>query len=322
MSYPTKMAPNHHPHHFMLHGLPLEPVSRTYQYRKIMKPMLERKRRARINKCLDELKDLMTSTLQADGENLSKLEKADILELTVRHLHRLRETNGLFVRHTDTLNMEKFWAGFQHCAVEVSHFLQKYDQQNKHVNGDLIKYIASYVPNMAAAVAAAAATASATTTPPTAHMPPQSVVGQLPPVGCRMTNHLNEHYQKYGTALRQHPAEAAAAISRMATAATTATPQPPLAAAAATQQHDRQHPAIQISASAVSNFERIWEAAARAAAANGKQRMHPYTRKALHNHSNNASGADSMAGGDESDEGGDCGDADYPASDGLVWRPW
>jgi hypothetical protein len=28
--------------------------------------------------------------LQAEGENVSKLEKADILELTVRHLHRLR----------------------------------------------------------------------------------------------------------------------------------------------------------------------------------------------------------------------------------------
>jgi len=27
---------------------------------------------------------------QAEGENVSKLEKADILELTVRHLHRLR----------------------------------------------------------------------------------------------------------------------------------------------------------------------------------------------------------------------------------------
>uniref|UniRef100_A0A034V3U8 Enhancer of split m3 protein n=1 Tax=Bactrocera dorsalis TaxID=27457 RepID=A0A034V3U8_BACDO len=313
MSYHTKMAPNHHPHHFMLHGLPLEPVSRTYQYRKIMKPMLERKRRARINKCLDELKDLMTSTLQADGENLSKLEKADILELTVRHLHRLRETNGLFVRHSDTLNMEKFWAGFQHCAVEVSHFLQKYDQQNKHANGDLIKYIASYVPNMAAAVAAAAATANATTTPATTHMP-QSVAG-IPTAGCRMTNHLNEHYQKFGTTLRQHPAEAATALSKIA-ATTAAAPQPPLAATAAHNRHQQ----MQISASAVSNFERIWEAAARAAA-NGKQRMHPYTRRALHNHSNNVGGAAAMAD-DESDEGGDCGDADFPASDGLVWRPW
>ena len=34
-----------------------------------------------------QLKDIMTVALQAEGENVSKLEKADILELTVRHLH-------------------------------------------------------------------------------------------------------------------------------------------------------------------------------------------------------------------------------------------
>lgn len=37
------------------------PMSRTHQYRKVMKPLLERRRRARINKCLDDLKDLMVS---------------------------------------------------------------------------------------------------------------------------------------------------------------------------------------------------------------------------------------------------------------------
>uniref|UniRef100_A0A1A9X5J3 BHLH domain-containing protein n=1 Tax=Glossina brevipalpis TaxID=37001 RepID=A0A1A9X5J3_9MUSC len=143
MNSTARMPPNHQ---FMLNSLPIEPVSRTYQYRKIMKPMLERKRRARINKCLDELKDLMTGTLQADGENVSKLEKADILELTVRHLQRLRAKNALFVRHNDSLNMEKFWAGFQHCAGEVAQFLSKYD---RNVTGDLIQYIANYVPNVA-----------------------------------------------------------------------------------------------------------------------------------------------------------------------------
>ena len=62
-----------------------------------MKPLLERKRRARINKCLDELKDIMTVALQAQGENVSKLEKADILELTVRHLHKLQASQRLFL---------------------------------------------------------------------------------------------------------------------------------------------------------------------------------------------------------------------------------
>ncbi|GBP30515.1 Enhancer of split mbeta protein [Eumeta japonica] len=99
-----------------------EPVSRTYQYRKVMKPMLERKRRARINSCLDELKELMVSALQAEGENVAKLEKADILELTVRHLHNLKR-RGQLVLKPDTSYAERFRAGFTQCATEVSQFI-------------------------------------------------------------------------------------------------------------------------------------------------------------------------------------------------------
>ena len=55
------------------------PVSKTQQYKKITKPLLERKRRARMNRCYDDLKDLMTGCLHSEGENISKLEKADIL---------------------------------------------------------------------------------------------------------------------------------------------------------------------------------------------------------------------------------------------------
>uniref|UniRef100_A0A672H3E7 Hairy-related 8.2 n=1 Tax=Salarias fasciatus TaxID=181472 RepID=A0A672H3E7_SALFA len=43
------------------------------------KPLIERKRRERINNCLDQLK-----------ETQSKLEKADILEMTVKHLQNIQ----------------------------------------------------------------------------------------------------------------------------------------------------------------------------------------------------------------------------------------
>ncbi|CAI6363178.1 unnamed protein product [Macrosiphum euphorbiae] len=98
-----------------------QPVSRTYQYRKVMKPMLERKRRARINRCLDELKELMVVALQSEGENVSKLEKADILELTVRHLHKLRRQQRL--SGNPVTEMDRFRAGYTRCASEVSRCL-------------------------------------------------------------------------------------------------------------------------------------------------------------------------------------------------------
>ncbi|XP_004931724.1 enhancer of split mbeta protein [Bombyx mori] len=116
------MSPSHgvfHPPHEQPDE---EPVSRTYQYRKVMKPMLERKRRARINRCLDELKDLMVTALQAEGENVSKLEKADILELTVRHLHNLKQRGQLVVK-PEMSYTERFRAGFTQCATEVSQFI-------------------------------------------------------------------------------------------------------------------------------------------------------------------------------------------------------
>merc|ERR1712064_216490 len=94
-----------------------EPMSRTQEYRKIVKPLIERKRRARINNCLDELKDLMMFALQTEGESISKLEKADVLELTVKHLRKLKRQQMLAVN--PGLDMDRYRAG----ATEVSRCL-------------------------------------------------------------------------------------------------------------------------------------------------------------------------------------------------------
>ena len=97
-------------------------MSRTHQYRKVLKPMLERKRRARINSCLEELKDLMVAALQTEGESITKLEKADVLELTVRHLRKLKAYGALGLTPTVTY-IDRFCAGYSLCASEVSKFL-------------------------------------------------------------------------------------------------------------------------------------------------------------------------------------------------------
>ena len=116
-----------------------EPVSRTYQYRKVMKPMLERKRRARINRCLDELKELMVGALQAEGENVSKLEKADILELTVRHLHKLKRQQRLAAN--PIIDSDRFRAGFTHAANEVSRCLASTPGVDIHLGTRLMTHL-------------------------------------------------------------------------------------------------------------------------------------------------------------------------------------
>merc|ERR1712240_365414 len=98
-----------------------EQLTRTEEYRKVVKPLIERKRRARINSCLDELKDLMVYALQSEGESISKLEKADVLELTVKHLRKLKRQQMLSLN--PALDLDRFHAGFTTCATEVSRTL-------------------------------------------------------------------------------------------------------------------------------------------------------------------------------------------------------
>ena len=86
-----------------------------------MKPLLERKRRARINSCLEELKELMEAT-GCSGEGMQRLEKADVLEVTVRHLRDLK-AHGRLAAGTDITSTATFRSGFSACAREVSSFI-------------------------------------------------------------------------------------------------------------------------------------------------------------------------------------------------------
>lgn len=136
---------------------------------KVMKPMLERKRRARINRCLDELKELMSSALASEGENLTKLEKADVLELTVRHLHKLRERQALGLSPSPSSpasTQDKFRAGFTHCAAEVSRYLATSTGLDVTVGQRLLSHLGRCVHQLEAFPASGATIPSASYTPP------------------------------------------------------------------------------------------------------------------------------------------------------------
>ncbi|KAK7601009.1 hypothetical protein V9T40_008450 [Parthenolecanium corni] len=92
------------------------------------KPLMEKRRRARINQSLALLKTLILDSTKNDNTRHSKLEKADILELTVRYLQRQKILNS------DVL--DKYKAGFQECTREVTRFL---DTPELHLCGDSSK---------------------------------------------------------------------------------------------------------------------------------------------------------------------------------------
>ncbi|KAH8382526.1 hypothetical protein KR009_003994 [Drosophila setifemur] len=131
-------------------------MSKTYQYRKVMKPLLERKRRARINKCLDDLKDLMVECLQQEGEHVTRLEKADILELTVDHMRKLKQRGGLSLQAvgsggsgaspppaaTSTAHVESFRSGYVHAADQITQVLLQ-TQQTDEIGRKIMKFLST-----------------------------------------------------------------------------------------------------------------------------------------------------------------------------------
>lgn len=93
--------------------------SKRAEPRRANKPLMEKRRRARINQSLAALKALILDSAKADNTKHSKLEKADILELTVRHFQRHRSL--------DTQGVNQYRAGFADCVREVQRYLETPD---------------------------------------------------------------------------------------------------------------------------------------------------------------------------------------------------
>ncbi|XP_018334511.1 protein hairy [Agrilus planipennis] len=98
------------------------PTKRVSDSRRSNKPIMEKRRRARINNCLNELKTLILDAMKKDPARHSKLEKADILEMTVKHLQNLQRQQVAISAATDPSVINKFRAGFGECANEVGRF--------------------------------------------------------------------------------------------------------------------------------------------------------------------------------------------------------
>ncbi|CAK6951190.1 transcription factor HES-2-like [Scomber scombrus] len=88
------------------------------ELRKTMKPLMEKRRRARINDSLNHLKSLILPLTGRDKSRYSKLEKADILEMTVRFLSDIPPVN--------TKNStESYKEGYKACLQRISALLPK-----------------------------------------------------------------------------------------------------------------------------------------------------------------------------------------------------
>merc|ERR1712083_32719 len=87
------------------------------------------------------VKDIMPECLQAEGENVSKLEKADILELTVRHLQKLSQAQRLVLNRSPVEDIARFRHGYSSCAQEAAQFLLSVPGMDVRVGHRLVSHL-------------------------------------------------------------------------------------------------------------------------------------------------------------------------------------
>ncbi|XP_066996166.2 uncharacterized protein [Anabrus simplex] len=118
------------------------------EQRRSNKPIMEKRRRARINHCLNELKSLILDAMKKDPARHSKLEKADILEMTVKHLQNIQRQQLAVAVATDPAVLHKFKTGFNECAGEVSRYISRMEGVEPGVKQRLIAHLAHCVTGL------------------------------------------------------------------------------------------------------------------------------------------------------------------------------
>ncbi|KAM8829457.1 hairy-related 9 [Synchiropus picturatus] len=118
------------------------------EHRKSSKPIMEKRRRARINESLGQLKTLILDALKKDSSRHSKLEKADILEMTVKHLRNLQRVQMSAALSPDASVLSKYRAGFNECMNEVTRFLSTSEGVNTEVRSRLLSHLSSCMGQM------------------------------------------------------------------------------------------------------------------------------------------------------------------------------
>lgn len=116
--------------------------------KKNSKPFMEKRRRAKINTCLDELKSLILSALKKDPARHSKLEKADILEMTVRHLQHVQRQRLAQAVTANPAVLVDFRNGFSECAHEVERYIRRIEGVDCGVEQRLLCHVDRCVTNL------------------------------------------------------------------------------------------------------------------------------------------------------------------------------
>ncbi|KAI4879918.1 hypothetical protein NFI96_020192 [Prochilodus magdalenae] len=122
------------------------PSASAKEERKLRKPLIERKRRERINHCLDQLRETVVGAFKLDQ---SKLEKADILEMTVKHLQNI-QSSRVQEPVLDSEAQHRYSTGYIKCIHEVHNLLLSCDWMDKTLGSRLLNHLLKLLPKSSA----------------------------------------------------------------------------------------------------------------------------------------------------------------------------
>ncbi|KAK2855844.1 hypothetical protein Q5P01_004579 [Channa striata] len=124
--------------------------------RKKRRGIIEKRRRDRINNSLSELRRLVPTAFEKQGS--AKLEKAEILQMTVDHLKMLQATGSKGFVNAHALALDFLSLGFRECLTEVSRYLSAVEglDSGDPLRSRLLSHLTSCASQRDAAALAAA----------------------------------------------------------------------------------------------------------------------------------------------------------------------
>ncbi|AWP04050.1 putative transcription cofactor HES-6-like [Scophthalmus maximus] len=109
--------------------------------RKTRKPLVEKKRRARINESLQELRVLI-----ADADLQSKMENAEVLEMTVRRVESILTNRAQESDAVSREACERFAAGYIQCMHDVHTFVSSCPGIDASEAAELLSHLLQSMP--------------------------------------------------------------------------------------------------------------------------------------------------------------------------------
>ncbi|KAM6992841.1 hairy/enhancer-of-split related with YRPW motif protein 2 [Tautogolabrus adspersus] len=143
--------PGHMTSSFIRCGSPTTTTPTQVMARKKRRGIIEKRRRDRINNSLSELRRLVPTAFEKQGS--AKLEKAEILQMTVDHLKVLQATGGKGYLDAHALALDFLSLGFRECMTEVSRYLSAVEglDSGDPLRSRLLSHLSSYASQREAA---------------------------------------------------------------------------------------------------------------------------------------------------------------------------